>query len=233
MGIGWFLIASMGYAQDVVAETTAVEPGELSEHYQRMTRYHERMDGSVPREAVLFIGDSITQGLCVAAVHPHGVNYGIGSDTTAGVLHRLNLYASVDRAAAVVLAIGVNDLRRRDDAAILVNIERIRDHVCARTALLVSAILPLDERNESVAPGVNKRIAALNAGIAHLCHEHVNCGFIHAGKALCDESGNLAAAHHVGDGVHPNTAGYAIWIEALKQGLEELRSNALSETKNQ
>ncbi len=198
--------------------------GELTEHFRRMCRYHERMDGNVPDGAVLFIGDSITQGLCVAAVCDRGVNYGIGSDTTAGVIERLPLYGSIARAKAVVLAIGVNDLRRRDDAVILENLREIMTRMTADTSLVVSAVLPLDERVESVGPDRNKRIANLNGQIAALCADFERCVFVDASSALLDTDGSLAAAYHVGDGVHPNTAGYDRWIRALRQGLIETRA---------
>ena len=58
---------------------------ELTAYYHRMLGYHERMDGNVPDGAVIFIGDSITQGLCVSEVALQSVNYGIGTDTTFAV----------------------------------------------------------------------------------------------------------------------------------------------------
>lgn len=83
---------------------------EISLFYKSMVDYHKRMDGSIPDGAVIFIGDSITQGLATSAISHAGVNLGIGLDTTAGVLNRLQFYKSIDRSKAVVLAIGVNDL---------------------------------------------------------------------------------------------------------------------------
>lgn len=48
-------------------------------HFKRMVYFYERMDADVPDSSVIFIGDSITQGLCVAAVSPLSVNYRIGA----------------------------------------------------------------------------------------------------------------------------------------------------------
>jgi lysophospholipase L1-like esterase len=198
--------------------------GELTDHFRRMTTYHERMDGNVPEGAVLFIGDSITQGLCVSAICAHGVNYGIGSDTTAGVLERLPLYASIERSAAVVLAIGVNDLRRREDKFILENLRDIIEAVTRHVPVVVSAVLPLDERVEAVGPDRNARIAALNSSIASLCADYDACVYADASSLLLDAGGSLAAAYHVGDGVHPNTAGYDKWISILRKGLDKALS---------
>jgi len=200
--------------------------GELTDHFRRMTTYHGRMDGSVPDGAVLFIGDSITQGLCVAAVCAHGVNYGIGSDTTAGVLERLPLYTSIERSAAVVLAIGVNDLRRRENKFILENVHAIVEAVTRHVPVVVSAVLPLDERVKAVGPDRNARIAELNQGLAALCAENDSCVYADASSLLLDAEGSLAAVYHVGDGVHPNTAGYEKWIAVLREGLDKALSNA-------
>ncbi len=198
------------------------QEGELSEHFQRMTTYHKRMDGNVPDGAVLFIGDSITQGLCVSAVCAYGVNYGIGSDTTAGVIERLPWYASAARAGAVVLAIGVNDLGRRDDKYILENLRTILDMLTSKVPVVVSAVLPLDERVETVGKGRNQRIEALNCNVKLLCAEFENAVYVDAFPLLVDDEGFLAAAYHVGDGVHPNTAGYEKWIGALREGLKKV-----------
>ena len=48
----------------------ATQSPEITEHFHRMLRYHKRMDGNVPEGSVIFIGDSITQGLCVSAMNP-------------------------------------------------------------------------------------------------------------------------------------------------------------------
>ena len=57
-----------------------------------MVKYHSRMDGSIPDNSILFIGDSITQSLCVSAVADNSVNLGIGGDTTLDVINRLPKY---------------------------------------------------------------------------------------------------------------------------------------------
>ena len=222
----WTVVVVLLFAFTSVAERAPEalpKEGELTPHFQRMSTYHKRMDGSVPEGAVLFIGDSITQGLCVAAVCQHGVNYGIGSDTTAGVIERLPLYASVERAAAVVLAIGVNDLRRRDDQFIRENLRLLLEQITPHAPVVVSAILPLDERIASVGADRNKRIAGLNGEIKALADSFAHCVYVDAGPMLLDEEGCLAAACHVGDGVHPNTEGYAKWIAVLQAGLKKVR----------
>ena len=213
------LVAGILLVSPVFAEEPAPD---ITDHYRRMMTYHNYMDGNVPDGAVLFIGDSITQGLCVAAVCERAVNYGIGSDTTVGVLERLPAYGSMERAAAVVMAIGVNDLSRRENEAILENYSRIIATIPATVPVLFSAVLPLDERVERISEGRNARIRLLNAGLKTLCEEHTRCRFVDATQALADDTGSLSPAYHVGDGVHLNTLGYTQWIDKLSEGFAAL-----------
>ncbi|MBW7864130.1 MAG: hypothetical protein GX580_11740 [Candidatus Hydrogenedens sp.] len=209
---------------------------DITEHYTRMMKYHVYMDGSVPAGAVLFVGDSITQGLCVAAVCDRGVNYGIGSDTTVGVLERLPKYGSIDRARAVVVAIGVNDLSRRDNDAILENYRKIAGTVAGsgmvagRAPLVFSAVLPVDERVNPENAGVNGRIRELNRGLAKVCAETRGCRMVDVTGALADDTGSLAPENHVGDGVHLSDKGYTLWITALRDALREIPEKAGADT---
>lgn len=199
----------------------------ISPHYKTMVTYHQRMDDSVPDGAVIFIGDSITQGLAVAAVTPLAVNYGIGKDTTVGVLDRIPLYRSLARAEAVVLAIGVNDLRQRDNAEILANFKSILERIPSNVPVIISAILPVDLRIWPE-PNHNQRIQQINAELDLLCDTYPTATFVDSRARLVesdqtDPAQNLAAQHHIGDGIHLSTAGYAVWIEDLRAALGRIR----------
>ena len=75
-----------------------------------MLKHQRWMDDAVPTGAVIFLGDSIVQGLATAAVAPASVNYGIGTATTVDLIGALPSYRSLERAGSVVLSIGINDL---------------------------------------------------------------------------------------------------------------------------
>lgn len=197
------------------------ERDEITGHYTRMMVYHEYMDGNVPEGAVVFIGDSITQGLCVSAVAPLAINYGIGSDTTFGVLQRLPKYKSLERCKAVVFAIGVNDLSRRDDEEIVKHWQEIMEQIPANTRAVFSGILPLDPESQGRTSNSNGRIVELNATLEKLCTENGHV-FVNAGPKLSNDEGCLDSAYHTGDGVHLNTAGYDVWISVLREGLEKV-----------
>lgn len=199
------------------------QEGEFTEHYARMMRYHSRIDGNLPDRSVIFIGDSITQGLAVSAVATPCVNYGIGADTTVGVLHRISEYHSIQRSRAVVIAIGINDMRRRSDQEILAHIQRMPTLIPESVPVLFSAILPLDESYREQWVGWNEnRIEPLNDAIREWATHHDGIHFIDAGPDLVNADGNLAAAYHIGDGIHLSSEGNAVWIRNLRSALKDI-----------
>lgn len=200
---------------------------EITEHYSRMLRYQARMDGNVPDGSVFFIGDSLTQGLCSDAVISPSVNYGIGSDTTVGVLRRLPEYHSLQRASAVVIAIGVNDLMFRHNREIVANYSRILQELSSGLPVVCSAVLPI---NEAVYDGPsavnNQRICDLNASLKVLASNRPGCVFLDVGGSLVDQEGNLLAALHDGDGVHINSEGNRIWIDGLRVAIAKAKQDS-------
>lgn len=200
---------------------------EITQHFHRMLRYHARMDGNVPDGAVIFIGDSIMQGLCVSAVATPSVNYGIGSDTTVGVLKRLPVYKSIRRARAVVIAIGINDMRFRSNEDILHNYSAITERIPRNVPVIFSAVLPIDEEARDEWQGRRQaRIQSLNADLQRLTQRSERLFFVDAGPLLVDAQGNLADEFHDGDGVHLNAQGNAIWIQQLQKALATVRQSA-------
>jgi lysophospholipase L1-like esterase len=203
---------------------------EITDHYRRMVGYHERMDGNVPVGAVVFIGASHVQALFTDAVAMPSVNYGIGGDTTVGVLSRLSRYRCLERAAAVVLNVGMNDLTRRGRDEIIVNYQRILRALPPALPVFVTALFPVDaESMTNPSPRLtNTQIAGLNRALAGLCAADSRCVFVDVGAKLVDESGSLSKANHVGDGVHLSSEGYGIWIEALRSALLNVRERPAS-----
>jgi lysophospholipase L1-like esterase len=186
-----------------------------------MAKYHERIDPNVPSGSAIFIGDSSFQGLCVSAVFTPSVNYGIGSDTTLGVLQRLPKYESLNRASMVILEVGVNDLKRRKDEEILSNYSSILKLLPSHLSVIISGILPVNEAIAHHTKGYNARIMGLNSRLKNLCEsEKPRCTFVNSGPALVDSNGSLSTNYQEGDGVHLNGQGNAIWIQELKNGIK-------------
>ncbi len=208
---------------DRVRSLLGAMPPELSEYYHESVQGQLRRDGNVPPGAVVFLGDSLTEGLCVAAVASPAVNFGIGNDTTLGVRERLPRYHCLERARALVLAIGTNDLRRRSNEDILANYRAILDLVPAGTPVLMSGVLPLGLQVSARRPGHDPgRVQQLNDSLRGLATDRSGAAFCDAGPDLRDEEGYLKQEFHTGDGIHLNAAGYAVWEKALKGALSRL-----------
>ncbi len=198
-------------------------PQELTSHYYEMLAYHKRMDGSVPDNAIIFIGDSITQSLAVSAITPSGVNYGIGKDTSIGVLNRITQYSSIPRANIVVIAIGINDLKRRDVNSITDNYTKIINAIPKDIQIIFNAVHPVNEFF-SLHPGrKNAYIQQLNLNLKSICSKFTNVHFMDISQLLADNRQNLSNKFHTGDGIHLNHNGYAIWINSLKEMIIKLK----------
>ncbi len=195
---------------------------ENMEQYQRMLGFHSRSVEAVPDDAFIFIGDSLVQGLSVVAVHPLSVNYGIGRDTTKGVLDRLPIYMpALERAGGIVIAIGVNDLHYRgvDDA--LENYAQILASLPEGRPIFLSAILPVDLNLGEKFGEQGEWIEKFNQGLKSLAEERDGVTLIESGEVLdLDQDGRLDAKFHIGDGLHLNSAGNRVWAQRMREELQ-------------
>ncbi len=191
-----------------------------SAHYKYLLRAHKTIDHFVADGAVIFVGDSITEGLNTREVAANSVNYGISNDTTTGVLQRLKSYRSIERAMLVVLAIGVNDLVNRSVEDTARDYTLIVDSIPADTPVLLSALLPVDEKRGW--KGLNQKVDEMNRHIASLANQRTSLFYMDTSAQFKDEGGNLKQFLHT-DGVHLNANGYQIWITALKAVISEMQ----------
>jgi lysophospholipase L1-like esterase len=165
--------------------------------------------------AVVFLGDSITQGwngLAQAFPDLKVANRGIGGDTTRGVWYRLRGDVLDLDPAAVVLLIGTNDLGNGgdpDDAAdnilgILAALKRFNP----KMPVILCLVMP---SKAGVADEIRKLNARLEQGVKG------NMQVI-----LCDTWSIYATPDgtcqhdEFPDMLHPNKAGYEKWAAALK-----------------
>jgi lysophospholipase L1-like esterase len=201
--------------------TESVKP-EFTAYYRRILRYHTRSVDVVPDRSVIFVGDSITQGLAVAAVHPLSINYGIGSDTTKGVIYRLPTYMSaLERAECIVLAIGINDIRYRNADGAIQNYVQILDALPDDVRVVVSAILPIDVDARSELADRKDWIERFNSELRRLASEREMVMFVDSSKGLdVDLDGRLDESLHDGDGVHLNSAGNTVWASNLREAIQ-------------
>lgn len=207
------------FGHQIFDHPASISPSfETNAHYGRMLTYHGTIDALARDGSVVFIGDSITQGLNTEAVADHSINYGIGSDDTAGVLHRLPVYRSLSRASTVVLSIGVNDLYVRSPDQVAANYRQILEAIPAGPHILISAVLPVRESARQAWKGWGGKIEALNADLRGLASSCQRCAFVDSAAAVRGEEG-LEDRFDSGDGIHLNADGYRAWVAKLKAAM--------------
>lgn len=196
---------------------------ELTHYYHELVSFQERVASNLDANSVLFIGDSLIQGLATSVIVEGAVNFGIGNDTTVGVLKRLAAYESVYQADFIVIAIGLNDFKYRDHQDILKNYRAILTKLATVKTVIVSAILPVDEHLFFHVK--NDEINQFNSALAALTSHYSNTIYLDISNQLISHQadGNLAKKFHIGDGVHLNQSGNSLWISHLKDVIEQYR----------
>jgi lysophospholipase L1-like esterase len=190
---------------------------------------HEHWQTNAANEsgAVVFLGDSITQGwTTLAADFPKlkVANRGIGGDITSGVLYRLNADVLSLKPAAIVLLIGTNDVGDDSDP----------EDVAANTRLILEAIKGFNPKLKVVIckimpradgkPGrYTAKIQKINALVEEYVKTQPNFVLCDTWKILADENGNPNPAAYKPDMLHLVPAGYAAWKVALEPVIVSLK----------
>jgi lysophospholipase L1-like esterase len=187
---------------------------EITAHYKTMLAYHLRIDGNLPPNMTYFIGDSHIQGLATAAVSPHTVNYGIGNDTTVGVLHRVTQYKSLKNGNPIILAIGFNDLRYRDNKVISENIQKILGALPDNSQIILCALIPVGKQQHET---YNRRITKLNESLKEISAPHRNVAYLDSFYTHLSPDKYLPEDYLLKDGIHLSKKGYDLWISKLRQ----------------
>jgi len=168
--------------------------------------------------AVVFLGDSITQGwytLANAFPNLKVANRGIGGDTTRGVLYRLKADVLDLDPKAIVLLIGTNDIgngAKPEDVAdnietILQEIKKFNPHL----PVIVCEVMPRSDRNQHPAD----RIEKLNALVATAIKNDPQFTLCDTWSIYADKNGDCPKDEFP-DLLHPNAVGYEKWEAALK-----------------
>lgn len=168
------------------------------------------------------LGDSITQKIEWQDVFPaiNVCNRGIGSDTTEGLLARLDSVAKTNP-KTISLMIGINDISQgRTIDEIENTYSKLLDtlHILLpNTRLIANSVLPVAAGCKTAS---NKTIMRLNKSIEKLCKEKDIC-FIDMYDSFVDEEGNLRHEYAIDD-VHLSLSGFLIWIDHLRAVLGEV-----------
>lgn len=193
----------------------------LPEHYVK--RYELFKAEPIQEGRIIMVGNSITEGgdwkklLNDSTV----INRGISGDVTFGVLHRLKEITD-RKPGKVFLLIGINDLSRNTpDEVIQENIFNIITKLKSRspkTIVYVQSILPTNESFKNLHKnfvGKGEHITTINAQLKKYASK-LKYVYVDLHSRFVDAEGRMEAKYS-GDGLHLNAAGYAHWIEILKE----------------
>lgn len=166
---------------------------------------------SATHAAVVFVGDSITEGGLWSEWLPgvDVINRGISGNTTQDILDRMPHIVSV-RPDKLFLMIGVNDLNKRLGAAVaLRNYIALFDLIDAQlpnTEVYIQSVLPVN----AVWPLIdNTHIPTLNAALARHADER-GYRYIDLHSVFADAEGALKPDLS-NDGIHLLAPGYRLW----------------------
>jgi len=182
------------------------------------------------RGAVVFLGDSITQGwgggLGAAFPGVKVANRGISGDTTRGVLIRLQDDVLALDPAAVVLLIGTNDLEEGATPDVAVGNLKLILAALERHDPKLRIVLCLVFPSTATKKRPADQIKAVNALYLAAVKNDPRVIPLETWALFADASGDAKLAEFP-DLLHPNEAGYAKWAAALRPVLATL---GLSET---
>lgn len=190
---------------------------------ERRSAWAERVDQD--QNAVVFLGDSITQGwgerLASAFPGVKVANRGISGDTTRGVLLRLEEDVLVLDPAAVVLLIGTNDLEEGATPEVIVSnlqlILAVLERHDPRMPIVLCQVFPSSVSKDRPAD----QIKTVNALYLAAVKNDPQVTYLETWPLFADPRGDAKVAEFP-DLLHPNSVGYAKWAAALRPILATL-----------
>jgi lysophospholipase L1-like esterase len=175
--------------------------------------------------AVVFLGDSITQGWGDEAGKSFGTmkvaNRGISGDTTRGMLIRLKEDVLALHPAAVVILAGTNDLEEKATPEIVAGnikliIAALKEHRADMPVVLCKVFPSSATKSRPAA-----QIQAINKLLGDVVKDQPQVTLVETWKAFADPAGDADPAEFP-DLLHPNEAGYHKWAAALRPVLATL-----------
>ncbi|MDB6024045.1 MAG: multifunctional acyl-CoA thioesterase and protease and lysophospholipase [Verrucomicrobiales bacterium] len=181
----------------------------------RRTHFWEQRNND--KHAIIFLGDSITQGW--GSLERDFPNYkvanrGIGGDTTRGIWYRLNEDVLDTEPEAVVLLIGTNDIgldtTPEQTAENLKTVLALLKKHNPKMPVIICKTMPSSGKMKRPADKLQK-FNALVDDLIKGDKQFIRCD---TWSIFADEKGD-AKLEEFPDLLHPNAAGYAKWKAAL------------------
>lgn len=171
------------------------------------------------QNAVVFLGDSITQGWGDTLGDSFGsmkvANRGISGDTTRGMLIRLKEDVLSLNPRAVVLLMGTNDLEEKAEPKVIAEnlkliIAALKEHN-AKMPIVLCKVFPSSETKSRPAEKINQ----INDLFAAAVKGDPQVVVLETWVLFADKNGRAKEAEFP-DLLHPNNVGYAKWAAALR-----------------
>jgi lysophospholipase L1-like esterase len=191
--------------------------GFRAKNLERRTLFAQRQ--AADQNAIVFVGDSITEGWHTleqdfAGLNVKVVNRGIGGDTTPNLLFRLQDDILSLHPRALVILIGTNDLGEHTPPAdIAGNLRELHARIraaCPRIPIAWCLVMP--RSGDDTYP---QRIPELNTLIAQLAKDDRRITLCDTFTPLALADGSSQPGDFVPDRLHLNAAGYAVWEKAI------------------
>ena len=167
---------------------------------------------------IVFLGDSITDECewIELLENPQIKNRGISSDTTMGILHRLDDIV-IGQPAKIFIMVGINNFihYQQSSTEILADYKKIVTEICDRspqTEIFIQSVLPIN-RTKSGLNVSGCEIVQLNSYLQELATEY-SLTYIELYSYFSNEQGQLNDFYTL-DGVHLNGQAYSIWKQVI------------------
>lgn len=153
-------------------------------HSKRMWKKLRNENSSCPKQAVVFLGDSITERCDLKKYYPGivAVNKGIHSESTDFLINRLDFSIYEIEPKVVVLLAGINDMiiDEKSSDAIAGSYERLLDGIRKkdpRIRIIAQSIYPTRDGTIFKINYLNSKINETNLKLKKLCDEK-DCRYI-------------------------------------------------------
>jgi lysophospholipase L1-like esterase len=191
---------------------------------------YEEANKTAPRKAVVFMGNSITEGWINA--HPdffstnNYINRGISGQVTSQMLVRFRKDVIELKPAAVVILAGINDIAKNNGAISLDNIFGNIVSMCElakfhKIRVILCSVLPASHFPWRPELSPADDVIALNKMIKNYADEH-KIIYVDYHSAMKDEQNGLPESY-AKDGVHPTSEGYDIMEKLVKKAIGKNR----------
>lgn len=215
----FFILAVSTFAQQPTPSPTPDTNFQRPYYVQKVTQ-HKLLPKR--KNAVVFVGDSITDGNEWAEQLncPRCQNRGISADISHGVLARLDDILA-EKPSKIFLMIGINDISRNiPNEEIIKNYrELVRRTQAAspKTEIYLQSVLPVNDTFRKFVEKTDASIKILNDAMRELARTSKGVTYIDLHSKFLDSDGRLDKKY-TNDGLHLLGEGYLLWAKILSEG---------------